>query len=143
MLFNIRFLTLKSLTRNILIRIIFCLQKTLIYEILTEIDFKQLCLVTQVNGDRCHSFWPTYSINVIIEGKRKGKWKETPAPRIQMGYRVFSDAHRIGKPKAVTSIPILLGHYRQLQDNYLPLEISSSLSDTFVMLLAKLSSALF
>ncbi len=31
-----------------------------------------------------------------------------------MGYRVFPDANRIGRPKAVTSIPILLGLYRQL-----------------------------
>ena len=31
-----------------------------------------------------------------------------------MGYRVFSDVNRIGRPNAVTSIPILLGHYRQL-----------------------------
>ena len=31
-----------------------------------------------------------------------------------MGYRVFPVVNRIGWPKAVTSIPILLGHYRQL-----------------------------
>ena len=30
-------------------------------------------------------------------------------------YRVFSDVNRIGKPKAVISIPILLGHYRHLR----------------------------
>ncbi len=32
-----------------------------------------------------------------------------------MGYRVFHDVNRIGRPKAVTSIPILLGHYGKLQ----------------------------
>ena len=32
-------------------------------------------------------------------------------PRKEIGYRVFPD---VGRPKAVTSIPILLGHYRQL-----------------------------
>ena len=32
-----------------------------------------------------------------------------------MGYRVFPDVNRIGRPKAVTSIPILLGHCRQLR----------------------------
>ena len=31
-----------------------------------------------------------------------------------MRYRVFPDVNRIGRPKAVTSIPILLTHYRQL-----------------------------
>ena len=29
-------------------------------------------------GDRCHRFWPTYSIVVIDEVKRKGRRKETP-----------------------------------------------------------------
>ena len=32
-----------------------------------------------------------------------------------MGYRVPPDVNRIGRPKVVTSIPILLGHYRQLR----------------------------
>ena len=32
-----------------------------------------------------------------------------------MWYRVFPDVKRIGRPKAVTSIPILLGHNKQLQ----------------------------
>ena len=32
-----------------------------------------------------------------------------------MGYRVFPDVNIIGRPKAVASIPILLGNYRQLQ----------------------------
>ena len=31
-----------------------------------------------------------------------------------MGYSVFPGVNRIGRPKTVTSIPILLGHYRQL-----------------------------
>ena len=31
-----------------------------------------------------------------------------------MGYKVFPDVNRLGRPKAVTSIPILLGHYRLL-----------------------------
>ena len=34
--------------------------------------------------------------------------------RKDIGYRVFPDINRIGRPKAVTYIPILLGHYRQL-----------------------------
>ena len=37
------------------------------------------------------------------------------SPRKEMGYMIFPDVNRIGRPKAVTSIPILLGHYRQLQ----------------------------
>ena len=36
--------------------------------------------------------------------------------RKEMGYRVFPDINRIGRPKAVTSIPILLGYYRSLHD---------------------------
>ena len=32
-----------------------------------------------------------------------------------MGNRVFYDVNRIDTSKVVTSIPILLGHYRQLQ----------------------------
>ena len=52
------------------------------------------------NGDRCHCLWPTYSIDVIIEGKRKGRVKKFP--RKEMGYRVFPDGNRLGKPKAVT-----------------------------------------
>ena len=31
-----------------------------------------------------------------------------------MGYREFPDVNRRGRPKAVTYIPILLGHYIQL-----------------------------
>ena len=34
--------------------------------------------------------------------------------RKEMGYRVFPDVNRIGRLKAMTFIPILLGHYRQL-----------------------------
>ena len=34
--------------------------------------------------------------------------------RKEMGYRVFPDVIRIGRPEALKSIPILLGHYRQL-----------------------------
>ena len=30
------------------------------------------------------------------------------------GIGCFSDVNRIGRPKTITSIPILLGHYRQL-----------------------------
>ena len=55
---------------------------------------------------------PTYLFDVIADGKRKERGKETP--RKEMGYRVFPDVNRIGRPKAVTSIPIFLGHYRQL-----------------------------
>ena len=29
--------------------------------------------------------------------------------RKEMGYRIFPDVYRIGRPKAVTSIPIFLG----------------------------------
>ena len=39
-------------------------------------------------------------------------------PRKEIGYRVFPDANRIGRPKAVTSIPILLGHYGQLHTKH-------------------------
>ena len=56
--------------------------------------------------DRCHNFWPTYSIDVIVGGKQKGIVKES--------YRVFPDVNRTGRPKAVTSIPIFLGQYRQV-----------------------------
>ena len=59
------------------------------------------------NPDRCHSFWPTYSIDVILEGKRKGK----KPLRKEMGYGVFPDVNRIGRSKEVTSIPILLGPF--------------------------------
>ncbi len=38
-----------------------------------------------------------------MEGERK-------LPRKEMGYKLFPDVNRIGMPKAVTSIPILLGH---------------------------------
>ena len=41
--------------------------------------------------------------------KRKGGKKP---PRKEIVYRVFPDVNRIGRPNAVTSIPILLGHYR-------------------------------
>ncbi len=51
-------------------------------------------------------------IDVLVEGKRKGREKKPP--RKEMGYRAFPKVKRIGRPKAVTSILILLGHYRQL-----------------------------
>ena len=35
-------------------------------------------------------------------------------PEKGWGLRLFPDANRIGRLKAVTSIPILLEHYRQL-----------------------------
>ena len=57
--------------------------------------------------------WPTYSIGVIVEGKSKER--EGKPHKKEMGYRVFYDVNKIGRPKAVTSIPILLRHYRQLQ----------------------------
>ena len=44
------------------------------------------------------------------------------SPKKDMEYRVFPDVKRIGKPKAVTSIPILLGHYRQLSPKLVPPE---------------------
>ena len=43
-----------------------------------------------------------------------------------IGSRVFPDGNRIGRPKAVTLIPILLGYYRQLP-HYLA---SESVGDT-------------
>ena len=49
------------------------------------------------------------SVDIIV--KRKGRGKKPP--RKELSYRVFPDVNRIGRPKAV--IPILLGHYRQLQ----------------------------
>ncbi len=69
----------------------------------------QLCLVAFENGIRCHSFWPTHSINVMVEGKSKRKAGKNP-PRKEMEYRGFPDVNRIGRPKAVTSIPMLLGY---------------------------------
>ena len=44
-------------------------------------------------------------IDVIVEGMEGGKKPR----RKEMGYRVFPDVNRISRPKAVTSIPILLG----------------------------------
>ena len=38
----------------------------------------------------------------IVEGKIKGRGEN---PRKEMGYRVFPDFNRIGRPKAVSSIP--------------------------------------
>ena len=49
----------------------------------------------------------SYQREIEREGGKK-------PPRKEMGYRVFPDVNRIGRPKVVTSIPILLGHYRQL-----------------------------
>ena len=43
-------------------------------------------------------------------GKEKEREGGKKPPRKDAGY----DVNRIGRPKAVTSIPILLGHYRQL-----------------------------
>ena len=43
------------------------------------------------NRDRCHRFWPTYSIDVIEEGNRKERWKETPLEkRWGIGYLLTS-----------------------------------------------------
>ena len=36
-----------------------------------------------------------------------------------MGYREFPDVNRIGRPKAEISIPILLGHYKQLHTRFI------------------------
>ena len=60
----------------------------------------------------CHRFWPTHSIDVIVEGKIKGRGKETH--RKGMEYREFPDVNRIGRTKAMTYISIFLGHYTQL-----------------------------
>ena len=49
--------------------------------------------------------------------KRKGGKKP---PRKEIVYRVFPDVNRIGRPNAVTSIPILLGHYKQLHKGTIP-----------------------
>ena len=45
----------------------------------------------------------------VLEGNRKGRGIEPS--RKKMASRVFPDVNEIGRPKAVTSIPILLGHY--------------------------------
>ena len=34
------------------------------------------------NGDRCHIFWPTYSIDVIVEGKEIGKGESNQLEKI-------------------------------------------------------------
>ena len=67
--------------------------------------------------DRYHSLWPIYSIDVIEEGKRKGRGKVTPRKKVV--YRVFPDVIRIGKPKAVTYIPILQGHNSYEVDSFI------------------------
>ena len=64
------------------------------------------------NWDRCLRFCPTYSIDVIVEGKRKRRGKETP--RKEIGYRVCPDVNRIGRPNTMISILIFPGLYRQL-----------------------------
>ena len=48
---------------------------------------------------------------VIREREREGGNK---SPRKEMGYKVFPGVSGIGRPKAETSIPILLGPYGQL-----------------------------
>ena len=45
-------------------------------------------------------------------GKEKGNGKK---PRKEMGYNLIIEVNKKGRLKAVTSIPILLGHYRQLR----------------------------
>ena len=45
-------------------------------------------------------FCPTYSIDVIVEGKIKGRGKKPL--RKDLGYKEFPDVNRIGKPKTVT-----------------------------------------
>ncbi len=53
-------------------------------------------------------FGPTYSIDVIVKRKRKGKGKRNPLEKkVVIGYLIRYNL--IGRPKAVTSIPILLG----------------------------------
>ena len=42
-------------------------------------------------------FWSTYSIDVILEGKRKRLGQKPP--RKKMGYRIFADVNRIGRPR--------------------------------------------
>ena len=69
-----------------------------------------MCLEPEEHENGYHRFWQTYFIDVI-DGKRKGRGKKPP--RKDMGHRVFSDVNGIGRPKAVKSIPILLGHYRR------------------------------
>ena len=73
---------------------------------------QQLCLVPQENGDRCHCFWPTYSI-AVKQREREGEGGKKP-PRKEIRYRVFPGINRIGRRKSVTSIHILLEQYRQL-----------------------------
>ena len=42
------------------------------------------------NGDRCNSFWPTYSIDVIVEEKRLGRGKEILEKKWGTGYFLTS-----------------------------------------------------
>ena len=53
-----------------------------------------------------------------------------------MGYRVFPGVNRIGRPKAVSYIPILLGHYRQL----LSIKVEKDCDIGFIPSPAKLES---
>ena len=50
----------------------------------------QLYLVPQEKGDRCHRFWPPYSIDVMVEGKRKGIGKKNLEQRWGIGYFLLS-----------------------------------------------------
>ena len=52
-------------------------------------------------------------LTCLVEGKKKEMGKK---PRKEMGYNLIIDVNRKGRLKvSVTSIPILLGHYRQLR----------------------------
>ena len=42
---------------------------------------------------KCHCFWPTYSIDVIVEGKEREGGKKPP--RKEIGYRVFPDVNKL------------------------------------------------
>ena len=57
-----------------------------------------------------------FGLPILLTSQQREREKEggKKLPRKGMGCRVFPDVDRTGRSKAVTSLPILLGHYRQL-----------------------------
>ena len=62
---------------------------------------------------------PILLTSLQMEREREG---ERNLLRKEMGYRVFFDVNRIGRPKAVTYILILLGHYRLLLKEFINMQ---------------------
>ena len=58
-----------------------------------------------------------FGLRVLLTSYQRERGREGGKilSREEMEYEVFYDVNRIGTSKVVTSIPILLGHYRQLQ----------------------------